>query len=304
MYVNLDERKIRNRNIFSKSSLILDDGLLFKIPIKENSRYLIKNSLNIFLYENLVNFNKNKKYILSENILETYSDDIKNLPNITHNGLILPKNENLFSYNMLFSSIVDQFVSLDIINHIDKIQFPINIRLQDGTPNSIKDSRPRSTTKLHTDIWSGDTGFLAILAILGDTNKAGIDFHLQDNFKKKYVQTLDDYEIGESLVKNTRQIIKLNKQGWFIADSYVLHQTKKKGNALRVSIDFRFTPKLKIDSDIQATKERDKFFLDKDTWLQIGKKKLIHTNDNFSTIRDRDKKYNTGYMVDINLIDL
>ena len=49
--------------------------------------------------------------------------------------------------------------------------------------------------------------------------------------------------------------------GWIFIDPYILHQTFKNSNSVRVSLDFRFIPKEVIDSDTFEDENRKPYIL-------------------------------------------
>jgi hypothetical protein len=303
MLIDLDKRQKRMRDLLSKNKIAINDGLLSKIKLSSRKSELIKDYLKLFLIENLKAHYPEKDFNFSEDILNSFSVEIQNLPNITPNGLILPKRENIISYNLFHSLVANQFKEIGIWDEIEKIQYPINIRLQVG-PDAVKDARPRSSTKPHCDIWAGDTGFSVFLAILGDTTKSGIEFYMPKQFDEQYAKILDDFSLGGPIMEGAVELDKFDSSGWFIADSHLLHKTIKKEGGIRISIDFRFIPKNKLETDFQEDAGRSRYFINKDVWVQIGKDKLLHTSDCFNTIRQGQEKYTTGYPVDIHLINL
>src|SRR5690606_6759083 len=131
-----------------------------------------------------------------------YTEEVIGLPNITPNGLVLPKIENQLGFNVVQKEAIAAFDALGLGEHIARVQWPVNIRLQSGTPNPVIDARPRASVKPHSDIWAGDpaSGLMCFLAVLGNPECSGIDFIQPKNFPKSFVRPLEDYNEGQELM--------------------------------------------------------------------------------------------------------
>jgi hypothetical protein len=284
-FLDMHERVERFNHITNEAEVTDDHGLLKTFPLADYNRERLLFALNYYLYVNLIKWYENKTFNFSLNMLEQYSEDIVNLPNITPNGLILPKVENTIAYNFLHSEFAHAFDQIGISEAVDTIQFPINIRIKQGLPNPAVDQRPLSSTKVHTDIWAGDPAcaMLVFLSLLGDPAKAGLNFLYTPQFPKKFAGPLKDYESGKEVVDMTHRLpAQLSNGKWFMIDSYLLHQTVKNGEGLRISIDIRFMPKKIIPSDTLGSEERLRFFATYDKWSQVGSRYWVTTNEKMS----------------------
>lgn len=285
-FIDMQERISRLDYISSGTDLDEDKGLLktFNLHDLRNERLVF--ALNYYLYTNLCSWYKDSKFVFSNNMLEDYPTEIMALPNITPNGLILPKVENSMAYNLLHAEFAQAFSAIGMNDKIDSIQYPINIRIKQGLPNPEVDARPLSSTKPHTDIWAGDSGgaMLVFLSLLGDPDKAGINFFYAKDFPKEYACPLKDYVSGEPVIKTAEHLPATFKNGkWFMIDSYLIHQTTKKGAGLRISMDLRFMPKKIIASDTKGAEERLRFFCSFEKWLEIGKRYWVSTKESMSS---------------------
>jgi len=281
-FIDMQERITRLDHVTSNADLCDDQGLLktFNLANIQNDRLVF--ALNYYLYTNLRHWYKDKQFIFSNDMLEAYPNEILGLPNITPNGLILPKVENCIAYNFLHQEFAQAFSDIGMNDKIESIQYPINIRIKQGLPNPTVDQRPLSSTKSHTDVWAGDSGgaMLVFLSLLGNPDKAGINFMYAKNFPTAYARPLQDYVSGEPVVKTAEKLsAKFCNGKWFMIDSYLLHQTTKNGEGLRISLDIRFMPKKIIASDTKGADDRLRFFCSFDQWLEVGSKRWVTTNE-------------------------
>lgn len=288
-FLDMHERVGRLNHITAGAKISEDHGLLKMFPLGTAMHDRLVFALNQYLYVNLNQWHRDKSFNFSNNMLAEYGDEILQLPNITPNGLILPKVENCLAYNFLHSEFALAFADIGMGHEIQSIQFPINIRIKDGLPDPVVDQRPLSSTKPHTDIWAGDSAgaMLVFLSLLGDPGKAGIDFLYVPNFPKKFAVPLKDYESGKEVVENAEKLpAKFVNGKWYMIDAYLVHQTIKRGKGLRISIDVRFMPKTVISSDTKGAEERLKLFTTFDKWSKVGTEYWVTTNQ---SMKDKPK---------------
>jgi hypothetical protein len=305
--VDLDERVERFDALAAGLNIAEDYGLLKTLSLTAIQRSRLTTALNYYLYASLCAWYENEDIKFSENILAEHAQNIMNLPNITPNGLVLPKKENCAAYNALHREFVNIFHDIHIGEHIEIIQYPINIRLQSGTPNAVLDSRPRSSVKPHTDIWAGDpaSGMVVFLSLLGDPDRAGIRFMRPAVFPVSFVMPLEDFDLGKPVIETAEELPCLLENGkFFIMDPYMIHRTTKLGPALRVSLDFRFIPKKQVISDKMVDMERSPYFISFQEWSRIGTDSWMSSPE---SIKDPFKKtsardYTIGYPGVISLV--
>jgi hypothetical protein len=281
-FLNMQERIERFNLITAQAKKVDDHGLLQTFPLSQLNHTRLLFALNYYLYVNLTEWYSNQEFHFSGNMLEDYGNEILKLPNVTPNGLILPKVENCIAYNFLHREFALAFDRIGMSDEVESIQFPINIRVKQGLPNPVVDERPLSSTKPHTDIWAGDpaAAMLVFLSLLGDPEKAGLQFMHVPEFPKKFSGPLKDYDSGKEVVDLAQKIpAQLSNGKWFMIDSYLLHQTIKNGAGLRISIDIRFMPKRLVSSDTMGSAERLQFFSSYDKWSKIGSHYWVTTDE-------------------------
>ena len=274
--INIESRKKRMSSLFSGKNNLRDEGLVKVCAINEKSINKLQNAVMYYVWDCLISSNPDLDIKIDSNFYKNYEEVIKELPNITPNGLLVPKKENLLSFNKLQKIIYQEFEKNNLNNKIDKVQFPVKIRIQSGSFGG--DKRPRSSEKKHTDIWAGDPSgaIIVFLHIAGDYENIGINFFEPSNFPKELLNTLDDYDKGNSKIGKLKKLdVKYDDSGWIFADPFIIHQTYKNVNSIRISLDFRFIPNEKIDSDTYEDENRKPYFISPSLWSKYGDSKIL-----------------------------
>ena len=243
--------------------------------------YRLHNLIKIYIEECLYQYYHTRFILSGENWLNDSKQIITDLPNITPNGLVLPKVGTIFEYNMIIKEIVSILENTGIQN-IDKVYCPINIRIVNGTPNYIKDNRPRSSTKPHVDIWAGEftNSCMVHIPIAGNMDKNGMSLYEPgESFFPRYVRTFDDFNDAQDCLLDAQQYdLKMQKGNLYFTDSFVLHKTNKQEPGLRLIASFTMLYKNKVSSDIDIKTNRYNDFMDFEDWKQVGITKLVKTN--------------------------
>lgn len=247
----------------------------------------LKNYVIIYLYESLCTA-FHKEYVLCDDFFERYQNDIEKLPNITPNGLLLPKTNNMLAYNLLYKYAVS-IIQDGRLCDLDRIHAPINVRIINGQPNEALDKRKRSSTKWHSDIWAGEFSnhISCHVHLFGQPELNGIAYaEPNQTFCPKYVKPLDDYDDGQEVMENVQIYDADQKLGWlYFSDSFLMHKTLKRCPGLRLTLNLTFMTESILDSDIEHIKERNPEYIDKDQWYKIGTSKFYTTAEvirNFS----------------------
>ncbi len=250
----------------------------------------LTNAIEKYIQACLQQFYK-QNYHFHYDWLHEYSYEIKNLPNITPNGLILPKVEVLLEYNLIIKEVIKLIKTLEI-KHIDRVYCPINIRLVDGTPNIIKDSRPRSSTKPHVDIWAGEftNSCMVHIPIAGNMSKNGLSLYEPGpSFFPKYVRTFNDFDEGKECINDAKKFdLQMQIGNLYLTDSFVIHKTEKREPGLRLIASFTMLYKDKVSSDIDIETNRYDDFINFEDWLEIGTTKLVTTKKKMEVYREED----------------
>ncbi len=268
------ERAERLSGITDKLDPSHDFPLLKACSLKKNSANKLKDSVLNYLHATLTQYYSDLKIQPSANILEEQVERLAGLPNVTPNGIVLPKLGTLEAYNFVHTEVVRIFEESGLHKHVEAIFAPVSIRLVKGTSSPKIDNRPRSTTKYHLDIWSGEPAdaISVLLPVLGDTKNVGIKWVEPADIPSCLRRTLDNFNEGQGLVNNGNKYNFCFQRGdLLLFDPYLLHATQKKQNANRVSIDFRFiaTKKAPGDSDVPGIRRGE--YIKYATWQSIGR---------------------------------
>jgi hypothetical protein len=166
------------------------------------------------------------------------------MPNITPNGLLMPKREFVLEFNLLHKSIAGIFKDFQIDEMIETMHVPVNLRIAQGTPKAAVDSRAYATNKMHSDVWAGEPldAVIVHLPLFGDAENIGIDFcEMTAAKEQQFMRILKDYDEGKELFEDMKRYDCTMKLGnIYFADARLLHATMRKKPGLRVSLDFRF----------------------------------------------------------------
>lgn len=303
--LDLKDRKVRLANICKRLPVSIDYPLLKGILAPNSQIKQLKKAVHYYLLESLQGsgaFLDNSE--TEDDFFERHSAEIAKLPNVTPNGLILPKKENFLSFNLVQKITSQIFGSLHLDEHIDKIHYPINIRIVSPHKEPSSFARPRSSTKIHSDIWAAEpaNGILMFIPLFGDMNTS-IDFFEPATFPEELVKPLNDFSEAAWMEKNSKKYdLSLRVGEMYITDSFLLHRTAL-GNRPRLSIDFRFLAKDIIPSDLYLDTPRAENYLPMHSWNEIGTNFLAHTHN---SLRDPIIPDNTknAYAAQLSLINL
>lgn len=203
---------------------------------------------------------------------------LRKLPNVTPNGVVMPKVENTAAYNLLHHMVASIVVKDLNPVEVAAVFAPINVRLVDGTPNSQIDSRPRASTKKHSDIWAAEPSRSATLfiTVMGDTDRTTVRFWEPKDFPAEYQRSMPDYLDGAKVTEGAIEYPASFRNDHLISmDAFCLHQTVKDGGGYRVSLDFRMLYKRRLDSDAYFDTPRLQNYLPLSLWSGLGQSHML-----------------------------
>jgi len=264
--------------------------LLLEVPLDPRLYSLLLSSVRSYLFSSLQATYKPREPVdISVNPLFDYYKELTQLPNITPNGLLMPKRENCLEFNLVHRAIGYVFASLGIDNFVDRINLPAMLRMVDGKKDLVKDSRPYASVKLHSDLWNGDplNELIVIIPVMGDIEHTTIEFFEPDeNVMQKWLSPLTDYNDGVHLLNFSTRYDCIARHGFlYLMDPRILHRTVKDGGGLRINVDFHFIPHKKISCgpesrDAEADLRRN--FVSPAEWYAVGKETFFLPNDTFA----------------------
>lgn len=238
---------------------------------------LVQDTTNIFIKKCLTEFYKKPPLSDSDTLNETikHKTYILNLPNLTPNGLLLPKQECSEEYNYFVRSV--QNLASNILNYdnIEGIASPVNLRVSRGlnATRSILD-RPTSSFKWHSDIWAGQNSNECMLHIpvAGDIKNNGINFALPNDNFINYVSHQENFDISD--IRQDALNINMTIGSAYLVDSWLIHKTECYSEDLRLIVSFpmRVIP---IESDCYFNSLRDDEYLTPQEWLSVGRTKFL-----------------------------
>ena len=260
--INLNQKKINYKDFKFFIEIDLKKAELLKIR-KLISIYILKN-INIFFkkkFKKLKNLKSKESYLLK-------------LPNITPNGVIKLKKETINEFKDIQMEVLKIFEKKNIKKNINLMEYA-EIRLMRSNKHDYNSKRPYSSSKIHSDSWSGNPcDSKTAMFILGD-RKNTIQFYspkkIDSNFFKKkinYERTIKKYGF--------KKIKKLNTKCITIFDQSCLHKTVNYNKGLRISLDFGII----ISKSININKFTNRY---KNNFFNPNKK------NNFSALFDKKK---------------
>ena len=112
------------------TDLIHSESMLCSYKIKLAILGKLQSSIKNYIIDCLSEFFP-KRYFMQngyiEDVVEHHSSSIKELPNITPNGLVLPKLDVLWSYNNMLKSVVTLIKHLGLDKSCESANMPINL---------------------------------------------------------------------------------------------------------------------------------------------------------------------------------
>lgn len=296
----LKERTVRIKKIFPK--LENESPLYGEISLPENIAANLVTASKFVVYDCLISFYKDDVFNLDlsiEAFFKTYKEKIMKLPNITPNGLLLPKIEVLNSINFLNKTVFSLMEFLKLKGQCD-IACPVNLRLNFGVDRSSEaNARPKSSTFWHTDIWAGQNAneLMIHTPIFGDFKKNGIAAALPpDAFYPDFVKALPSYEDGLPVTGSLdkvahRPVMKVGRS--YIFDSFLLHKTVSEGEGMRGIISFPIKLKKKVKSDIYVNPLRDAEYQSYSEWQKMGTETMLVSTKKIAKGRAKKGSFTT-----------
>lgn len=290
---NFSDRAARLHRIVENSDMTITKNfpLLVEVLLDEGLFVSLASAMRQYLRASLsAAVTRKKNHFFDDDILVAYYQEICSLTNITPNGAVMPKREVTLEFNLAHRCIAGIFKSFGIDCHVASIHLPAGIRLVDGKKDATKDSRPYSSTKLHTDFWSGDPlrSIVIFIPVLGDVASTTLEFfEPAERGMKNLMRTLSDYDEGASLMRDAKKYLGKFRCGFaYIGDSLILHRTVKNQGGLRVSVNFRFAPQERLASDDLAQNHVEmnwhRNYVPLDEWYAVGDTMLLVPQESFA----------------------
>jgi hypothetical protein len=292
------DRAARLAQVVDGLDLAADFPLLKAVRLRPELLARIRNAVNLYLYATLDSWYRGRAFVLQDELLDTASDDVRGLPNITPNGLLLPKRQNYLAYNMVHAIVVDIFESIGLSSQVATAHAPINLRLVDGRGQAQFDRRPRASVKWHSDMWAGEpaAAIIVFLPVFGVPGTLGVRWIEPREFPRELARPLDDFTEGARLIEGGREYqVAFDPGVVLLSDPYVVHATQRDTDGLRLSIDFRFISRFPIASDEVAPGTRGENYLPYADWSDIGNGRVLTTDAPLELYRGPDAANTNEY---------
>jgi len=281
-----------------------DHPLLKAARLDGDDSRRLRDAVNLYLFTTLSAHYPDRPIAMSPDILREQAALILGLPNVTPNGLILPKLETYLAYNHVHAQVARIFEAAGLARHAEAIHAPINIRLVSGTPDAAVDGRPRASTKYHSDIWAGEPAatVMVFLPVLGDTERVGIHWVEPREIPPEFRRPIAEFNDGRHLIRGGRAYAaEFNNGDILLSDPFLIHATRKRGPALRVSIDFRFIAREKTAGDAEVPGTRDDNYLAYEVWRDIGRGRVLTTGARLEPHTAPDQATRNRYAADFEI---
>lgn len=273
-----------------------------------------KNNKKLFLDNQLITFNLGKKRLtivnnLVKNLFEF--NENKKFKNLKHVQKFLNKTKyyklekNLDIMTKLENYVLECFKDKKLLNnYIVGMEFPINIRIIH--PSSPSQIRTRySTASIHCDPWAGEPNdminVIVNLIINNKTSKIKIikTSNKESQFYKKLGNTYKNknflnskkyFNILDQLKKKKTYNLKNAPGQVFIFGGYLPHYTQRKGDQVRIGLEFR----LRTRSPFYSIKNWNNRLNRSGRYWHLPKKNILNFEEKlkfeYSKINEYEKK--------------
>ncbi len=236
-------------DMFSRTPVAVDFPLLKGVSIPSATLYGLQEAALNFLRSSVVAFIPGKSMDCQPWGLKENRHDLEALPNKTPNGVIRPYLENVKAFKQ-FSDVLYSFLVNDKLSEgLSHLQVPPNLRLVTGTNPGAHGERPYATDKLHTDVWAGEPQYSLniLIPILGDIEAVNVRFCQPSMVPPDLRRPLADYSAAKpEALGLTEYDLSLKCGIAYFFDTFLFHQTIRRGEGLRLSVDLRGLFKVKV----------------------------------------------------------
>ena len=254
---------------------------------KINSSLLTRLHLAVFSY--VSKCLQNDQFYMEEGALldtvaEAYNEGA--IPNLTPNGIFLPKKHLVLEYNYLVSTFSAIIESLNIGDLISSWHIPLNLRYKDGLVSKSNLLRDHPTEHIHTDSWAGESSESVTIQIpiFGDIERNFVTFYsAPKEFDESWLGSRPSYKDGVEITKKYKKIDSRPSKGHLqLSDFADMHASTRLDNAgPRISIDTTFV--LKRPGDERRPEKIHKWREDEraapEVLSSIGSKYLMYFPD-------------------------
>ena len=212
--------------------------LLYEIAIKKKYLNQLRTKVNEYICASINSYYKIKVRSREVSLIKK-KNLILGLPNITPNGVVVPKKENIKS----FLSIQNLIFKICKKYYIDKSAKKIEIcevRLMRSNKYNYDNTRFYSSSKIHSDTWSGNPCDAKVAMYIDGDKLNTIEFFKPKKMNKDFFNKKNNYDTAIKKY-GFKKIKRLDVSKLTIFDQACLHRTVNKNRDLRLSLDFGIT---------------------------------------------------------------
>ncbi len=297
-----EEKLLNQRSDFLKNLIesgnLKGDRLIKKLVLKKAMFANLQAACFNFISASLMAHEKD--FIFKGDYTEFLKDNLKDIVSmscVTPNGVIRPKYETISEFNSIQRALSEIIKFFGIEKNVKKVRAPISIRLVSSFYDQKILDRPRANNKLHSDFWTGAVcDFAVLIPVFGTIDTIDVVFCEPKGFDKSYLQEVTNYSKGTALYKSYDEYPTVMEIGsLFLQDIFCLHGTRRRGEGVRVSIDFTFQSNeydekiLPYYSSKAVSSDNHIDILD---WLKIGSEIMLVEDEKISYLRKNVDHYN------------
>jgi hypothetical protein len=203
------------------------------------------------------------------------------VPNITPNGLVVPKRHTILEFNALARAFADVVGGLGIADLVDAWHVPMNLRVKFDAVDDGNRGRPHQTELPHSDAWVGTASdsVLAHVPLFGDYERNYLALYEPPaDFEEAWLAPLPGFADGQRYTARYRALGRLVRAGQLaLADFAVIHESARlPGAGPRISIDTGFRLRRAPVADAAAMRpSRAREYASPDVVERLGERWLL-----------------------------
>lgn len=217
------------------------------------------------------------------------------VPNITPNGMIVPKRHTILEFNVLARAFADVVAGLAIDDLVQAWHVPMNLRIKFDEVDEGNKGRAHQTELPHSDAWVGTASdsVLAHVPLFGDLDRNHLTFYEPPaDFSEDWLAPLPRFADGQGYTARYRPLGPLVRAGQLaLADFAVIHESARlPGSGPRLSIDTGFRMRrgpIPDRTEMRASRARE--YAEPDVLRHLGERWLMVFPD-----RPEDRVENQG----------
>tara|TARA_E500000331_G_scaffold346348_1_gene385113 strand:- start:1990 stop:2934 length:945 start_codon:yes stop_codon:yes gene_type:complete len=244
----------------------------------------LSSSISAYLENSLEAFYGKKFSIKTDEDLENHTLEILQLPNVTPNGAILPKNETASFLNNAQTEVIKILDNHNISEHIEKLMC-IHVMIKAPCQSVDTQNRPYYTGKIHSDAWVGHHGDAIFMAgVLGDIEGSTVEYFEPIRPNSDFLTISSNFNEAHKRYFDKRYIGKMENSKLIAMDHACLHRTKFELNSrTRISINFGVLMKSTFshENSVEVIERFGESYFTIDKLRRVGKDLTLFVDETF-----------------------